>query len=114
METDKELADWLRVECERLTFAAADLLWMAGRARASPAVIEVVREAPRGAGPNVDPNTLFGRLVLEAAERGASRDMERVINYFMSLPSQSPERRALLEAAVIGTLLGSGMAGTGR
>jgi hypothetical protein len=90
------------------------LLRLARRSFAASAVIEIIRAAPHSK-EELDcmpTSSLFPRLVLEG-DRFSKHD-ERFFNsvagYFGSyLVNMPPERRALLEACVVGALLGCGM-----
>lgn len=113
-ERNDSSKDWL-AECERAAFAVATLLRLADRRAASSAVIEILRAAPHSpselAAPSESP---FMRCALAAVHLAQSWErglLDQMTDYFMSLAQMEPERRAMLEASVVGTLTGLGMGG---
>lgn len=106
--------EWL-TECERAAFAVATLLRLADRRAASSAIIEILRAAPHSASELAAPSeNPFMRCALAAMQLAQSWERNRLnqtTDYFMSLAQMEPERRAMLEASVVGTLTGLGMGG---
>jgi hypothetical protein len=106
-----------QLECERLAFNAAALLRLAGRNFANSAVQEVIRTAPRSKEEtevqlDAANASLFFRLAMDALSfsPGDKKLFISILDYFgVYLLKMDKDRRATLEACVIGSLLGCGM-----
>lgn len=97
--------------CELTARHVTNLIW-AGGGRTSPsAILEVLRQLPRGAAEPPDA-TLYARCLRAAAADGCglTDDERRALQQFVRrVAGMSPARRGLLEASVGGTILGSGL-----
>lgn len=121
-------ADQWQLECECAAYCAGTLLRLARRRYAASAIVELLRTMPRTtedmellqhtAIEALDENkgfsthpSLYLRCVSEAYHFG-DHDVKllgSIIAYWSKFAMMPPERRAMLEASVIGTVLGNGM-----
>jgi hypothetical protein len=101
--------EW-QAECEELVASISRLLYAADRRWAASAVIELLRSLPRTPDEiKINSDTLFGRLCCEAIDTHAA-ELRKVAEFVKQFATISSIRREMLEASVIGTLLGWGMA----
>jgi hypothetical protein len=117
-----------RIECELVVCCAGKLLRLARRSYTSSAIIELVRTMPRSeeeieslkrSAENAFDGekrfsahpSLFIRCVVEAYHfSDHEKDLfHAIVAYWNDFVRMPPERRAMLEASVVGTIFGNGM-----